>query len=199
MFYNDEMTDAEFGLYQRLIYDICGISLNLSKKQLLMSRLNKRMNNLGLASFKAYRDYVLGDKTGKELTLMIDAISTNKTDFFREPEHFEFLKHKVYPALSSQYRIRIWSAACSSGEEPYTLAITLLEYLNNISKKDVKILATDISTKVLDEAVAGLYSEERLRGIPAMFRQKYFLKGTNYWNGYYRAKEELSSLISFRR
>ena len=130
---------------------------------------------------------------------MINAISTNKTDFFREKIHFDFLAENVFPKLESQRVIRCWSAASSTGEEPYTLAITLLEHFGIENFKDIKILATDISTKVLDDAEQGIYSTDVVSPIPALLLKKYFYKGYNNWAGRYLAKECLKDMVFFRR
>ena len=193
------MSDAEYNQYQRLIYDTCGINFTDNKKQLLMTRLRKRMVALNIISYKKYREYVTHPDHHDEFSQMLNVISTNKTDFFRESVHFEFLKNNVYPRLERKNKIRLWSAASSSGEEAYTWAITILEHLRDAKDKDIKILATDISTKVLAEAEAGVYSEELVRPIPVAQLKKYFYKGHNQWNGYYMVKEQLKELVSFRR
>lgn len=194
-----EMSEEEFRQYQRLIYDSVGINFTENKRQLLVSRLRKRLEAKGIGSYKDYRKYVQDPKNAEEFVQMINVISTNKTDFFREPQHFEFLKRNVYPKLAGKNKIRIWSAASSSGEEPYTLGITLLEALGSVRGKDIKILATDISTKVLGEAEQGVYSHEAVAPIPNPLLRKYFLKGHNRWEGYYSVRDELRHLISFRR
>lgn len=194
------MEDAEFEKYRKLIYDTVGINLGLAKKQLLMTRLAKRMNELQLRSYDAYREHILRDASGQEMVLLLNAVSTNKTDFFRENNHFEFLNQHVYPQLKQQPSIRIWSAACSSGEEPYTIAMTLVEALGgSVGNKDVKILATDISTKVLDEGEKGQYSSKILEPIAPQLRQKYFKRIPSQWDDLYEVSDQLKSLIRFRR
>ena len=195
---NEAMSDAEFQLFQQLIHQTCGIHLTPNKKQLLVSRLHKRMDALRMKGFKEYREYVTEPSHGEEFSLMLNAVSTNKTDFFRESVHFDFLAQKVYPKIRNQSQIRIWCAASSSGEEPYTLAMTLAEALGSTSR-DVKILATDISTKVLAEGEQGIYSEDTVSPVPQIYLKKYFLKGQGRWNGHYLVREELKELISFRR
>jgi len=193
-----ELTDAEFEQFQKLIYSTCGINLTLNKKQLLVSRLRKRMESLSLTSFRAYREHVIKKGNEEEFSQMLNAVSTNKTDFFREPIHFEFLRTQVYPSLIKNSKIRIWCAASSSGEEPYTLAMTLAEALGG-TNRDVKILATDISTKVLAEAEQAVYSSEMVRPIPAPLLKKYFLKGHNESEGKYQVKDELKKWVHFKR
>lgn len=194
-----EMTDAEFSIYQKWIYDVCGINLSLAKKQLLTSRLNKRMRVLKILTFRDYREFVQQDKSQQELIHMIDSISTNKTEFFREIDHYHFLEQQVYPELLQRHQVRIWSAGCSSGEEAYSIAMTILEHQSNVHHKDIKILATDISTRVLDSAEAGVYSSERIVGVPDALKRKYFLKGSNTWEGHFLVKDSLKNLIRFRR
>jgi len=193
------MSDEEFYRYQRLIYDAVGINFTDNKKQLLVSRLRKRLDTQKIESFEEYRKFVTNPKNEAEFVQMLNVISTNKTDFFREPQHFEFLKQNVYPKLRSKQKIRIWSAASSSGEELYTLGITLMEALGDIKNKDVKILGTDISTKVLEEAEQGVYSGESVAPVEPPLLKKYFLKGQNDWAGHYLVRDELRRLISFRR
>lgn len=198
MIHEESLTDVEFGFYQKLIYDACGINFTEGKKQLLISRLRKRMVEVKTKTFREYREYVKKDST--EFKLMLNAISTNKTDFFREPVHFDFLAQKVFPKLLKQQQIRIWCAASSSGEEPYTLMMTLIDALGgSTAGKDIKMLATDISTKVLEEAGKGIYSMEQVAPVPKFMLQKYFTKGTGEWGGLAQVKDILKNLISFRR
>ncbi|MCP4756285.1 MAG: protein-glutamate O-methyltransferase CheR [Proteobacteria bacterium] len=194
-----KMNEAEFGLYRRFIYDTCGINLGPGKKQLLITRLAKRMRALKITSFRVYREYVLDDASQQELTHMLDAVSTNKTEFFREGEHFEFLMKNVHPSLLQRHIVRIWSAGCSSGEEAYTLAMTVRETLGGLIGRDVKILATDISTKVLDDAELGIYIQDKMQEISPPLQKKYFLKGDKQWSGHYLVKNELKKMIRFRR
>ncbi|MBF0353344.1 MAG: protein-glutamate O-methyltransferase [SAR324 cluster bacterium] len=194
---DEGLNDSEFELYQRLIYDTCGINLNNTKKQLLESRLSKRRQLHGM-SFRQYREFLMSDKSGVEMAEMIDAVTTNKTDFFRENTHFEFLQKEVFPDLIRQSQVRFWSSACSSGEEPYTLAMTLMESPFPVNS-DIKILATDISNKVLDMAEAGVYAADKISAVPMALRRKYFLQGTGQWEGCYLVKDELRSFIRFRR
>jgi len=193
------MSDEEFYRYQRLIYDTVGINFTDNKKQLLVSRLRKRLDIHQIDSFEGYRKFVTNPKNEAEFVQMVNVISTNKTDFFREPQHFEFLKQNVYPHLQNKQKIRIWSAASSSGEELYTLGITLLEALGGRKNKDIKILGTDISTKVLEEAEKGVYSADAVAPVEMTLLKKYFLKGQNSWKDHYLVRDELRDLISFRR
>lgn len=200
------LSDEDFELFRRLIYDSCGINLTLSKKELVKARLSKRLTRVGANSFKDYYKYVTcTDKTGNELIHLIDSISTNKTDFFREKKHFDFLDTTLLPTLISNKikgrnkKLRIWCAAASSGEEPYTLAITVFNHITPDNGWDVKILATDISTKILQKAINGIYKKELLNGIPQDVISAHFSKvpADNTFN--YRAKDHLRNVITFRR
>lgn len=172
------MSPQQFEKLCRRVYDICGINLKTGKEELVHSRLNKRLNALKLTSFDQYFSYLDNDRQGKEVIWMIDALTTNKTSFFREIQHFEFLRDRVLPNIRDK-RLRIWSAACSSGEEPYSIAMLLAETLPNFKTWDVRILATDICTKVLEMANQAVYSADLLEPIPQAWRQKYFVAEDN--------------------
>lgn len=177
----------------RRLYDLCGISLKSGKEELVQSRLSKRVSALQLKNFDEYLSYV--ERDSNELVQMIDALTTNKTSFFREPQHFKFMSDVVLPNFHGD-GLRIWSAACSSGEEPYSIAITLLESSSNPAKKDVKILATDISTRVLEKARRGVYENEVLHDVPANRRQKHF---TAFSPSTSRVNDNVKKMISFAR
>lgn len=194
-----KITSKEFGLFRTLIYDESGISLSPQKQSLLESRLSKRLRELGCETFLQYYDRVTGDSTREEFTRMLDLISTNKTDFFREPKHFDFLRDVILPELIPQKRIRIWSSACSTGEEPYTIAITLFENVQNPLEWDFKILASDLSTRVLARAASGIYDEDRVRDIPPGMLRRHFLRGRGDSRGCFKVKPHLASMIRFRR
>ncbi len=173
-----ELTEAQFQKISRLVKDQCGINLHDGKKQLVQSRLAKRLRELGLGGYSEYIDYVSKGADRTELTAMLDAISTNLTSFFREGEHFTYLASKALPAAIARSgggrRLRIWSAGCSTGEEPYSIAITVCENISDVSAWDAKILATDLSTKVLARAKKATYTGERLKTIPPQLRSRYF-------------------------
>ena len=192
------LSDEEFERLRQFIYKLCGINLGPAKRELIIARLSKRMRDLGIETFTTYQNLVEQDRSGNELTYMLNAISTNKTDFFRESMHFDFLAEKIYPQLNQQQRIRIWSAACSTGEEPYTIAMTLLDALHQPFQKDIKILATDLSTRVLNKAEAGICPGQVIAPVPASYRQKYLQKlpGTE---GHWQVVAPLRKLIHFRR
>jgi chemotaxis protein methyltransferase CheR len=195
-----QMDDSEFEDFRKLIHESIGISLSLQKKQLLMTRLYRRMYQLGINSYGEYWAHVLNDETGSEMVLLLNAVSTNKTDFFRESDHFTFLKNEVYPQLQKQQTIRIWSCACSSGEEAYTIAMTLLDAFGGVlGGRDAKILATDISTRMLDQAELGRYPVNQLPLIPEVMRNRYcqILPETN--GEMFQVSSQLKALIRFRR
>lgn len=201
-----DLDDKEFGLFQRLIYDESGISLSSSKKELLKSRLMKRLRQKSLPSFRAYYQYVTEeDRTGEEMVRMLDCISTNLTEFFREIAHFEFLSKTVLPHLvdvkkkRNEKKIRIWSAGCSTGEEPYTLSMVVAEHIKLVREWDIKILATDISTRVLAKASEGIYSRERLKNVPVQMLNTYFERAAGNLKDLCQVKESLKKLVVFRR
>lgn len=198
-----ELSDIDFRRFSVLVYEKCGINLHDGKKELVRARLSKRLRKGNFKDFKTYYRFVADDESGNELVRMLDAISTNLTSFFREKKHFDFLKETVFPSYVVEKRnsrkLRFWSAGCSSGEEPYSLAIWLLEYFNESLPFDVKILATDISSKALALAQRGVYTSKRLANMPILFPRKYFQRGYGSQDGYVRVKQSLSELIEFKR
>ncbi len=200
------LSNEEFELFRRLIYDSCGINLTSSKKELVKARLTKRLTKVGIDSFKDYYKYVTKtEMTGKELIHLIDSISTNKTDFFREKKHFNFLNTSLLPSLISSRakarikKLRIWCAAASSGEEPYTLAMTVFNHLKPNNGWDVKILATDISTRILQKAINGIYRKELLNDIPPGTISAHFSSVLYENTNCYKVKDHLRDIITFRR
>jgi len=194
-----EISTEEFKRFQTLIYDESGISLNDQKQGLVASRLSKRLRELKLSTFSEYHDHVTRDPSREEFTRMLDLISTNKTDFFREPKHFDFLREEILPQLESEKRIRIWSSACSTGEEPYTIAMTLHDGVSDATQWDCKILASDLSTRVLAKAAAGVYDAERVKDVPPETVRRHFLRGRGASDGMLKIKPHLSVMIQFRR
>ncbi len=200
------LSNEEFELFRRLIYDSSGINLTSSKKELVKARLSKRLTKVGIDSFKDYYKYVTKtEKTGEELIHLIDSISTNKTDFFREKKHFDFLNTSLLPSLISSKakarikKLRIWCAAASSGEEPYTLAMTVFNHLKPNTGWDVKILATDISTRILQKAINGIYRKELLNDIPPGTISAHFSSVLYENTNCYKVKNHLRDIITFRR
>ncbi len=195
------LSDEIFGLFQNLIYTTAGIRLSSQKKGLLSSRLLRRLKKLGIDSLYEYYRRVKDDSD--ELVEMLNCISTNTTHFFRENHHFEYLKNKIIPELlrikSSEKTIRIWSAGCSTGEEPYSIAITLCEALGDMRGWDIKVLATDISTKVLDAAQSGIYEYEAVSDMPEDIVRRYFLRGAGDNIEKIKVRDFLKDMIRFRR
>jgi chemotaxis protein methyltransferase CheR len=196
--------EREFSLIRRLVYEHCGINLCDDKKELVRARLAKRLRLGCFATFGDYVRHVLEDTTGQELSLLVDSLSTNLTKFFREEQHFEFLRTRLLPDLlkSRRYgyerRIRAWSAGCSSGEEPYSIAITLLEAVHDAGHWDVKILATDISTRMLELARRGIYDPGRVEPIPLSFRHKYLVRAPGVDAEAYQVGDSLRRIVIFR-
>ncbi|MBX3328008.1 MAG: protein-glutamate O-methyltransferase [Nitrospira sp.] len=194
-----EISTEEFQQFRTLIYDESGISLNDQKKGLVASRLSKRLRELGLSTFSDYYKQVTGDPSQEEFTRMLDLISTNKTDFFRESKHFDYLREEILPHLAQEKRIRIWSSACSTGEEPYTIAMTLFDGVSDPGQWDCKILASDLSTRVLAKAAAGVYDAERVQDVPPETVRRHFLRGRGASEHLLKVKPHLSTMIQFRR
>ena len=193
------ISSEEYQRFCALIYEKSGISLGDKKQALVTSRLSKRLHTLNVPTFSSYYEIVTGDSTGDEFTRMMDLISTNKTDFFREPKHFEFLRERILPEQAQAKRIRIWSSACSSGEEPYTIAMTLFDGVANPAGWDFKILASDLSTRVLAAAGAGVYDTERVRDMPPDTVRRHFLRAHGASDGLLKVKPHLADMIRFRR
>ncbi len=193
------ISKSEYEQICSLVYAESGIALGENKQSLVVSRLTKRLRDLQLGSFSDYYSYVTNDASKEEFTRLLDLISTNKTDFFREPKHFDFLREQILPSLEREKRVRIWSSACSTGEEPYTIAITLLESVADPARWDFRILASDLSTRVLAKASSGLYEEDRIRDVPPDVAKRHFLRGTGDSAGMVKVKPHLSDLIQFRR
>ena len=198
------LSEDEFKKLSSLVNGELGIKMPPAKRTLLESRLQKRLRALGLGSYAEYCDLLFnkgGMKT--ELVHMLDLVTTNKTDFFREAHHFEFLVSTAIPSLleSRGPRVRLWSAGCSTGEEPYTLAMALSEFgrLNQGAGLDYTIAATDISTRVLEAACRGVYNEERITPVPVELRRRYFLKSKDAARSLVRVTPELRGRISFSR
>jgi chemotaxis protein methyltransferase CheR len=193
------MSSWEFDQFRTLAHDEFGLDLPDGKEQLVVARLGKKMRELNLKSFQAYYKHVIEDRTGEALVEMIDALTTNHTSFFRGPAHFELLRRTVRPALGSRSEIHLWSAACSTGEEPYSLAFTLFDELSLDTFSKVRILATDISTRALRTARAALYPAERFQGIASDQLRRYALRGEDARKDWYLPKKQFRSAVEFRR
>ncbi|OMG52987.1 SAM-dependent methyltransferase [Azonexus hydrophilus] len=188
------ISDQEFALFQRLIYKIAGINLSDAKKVLLVGRLQKRLRFHGLDSYARYYRLLASGEHPEELQIMVDLLTTNETYFFREPKHFEFLRDEVLPARRGGAPFRVWSAASSTGEEAYTLAMLLSECLPG---SPWEIVGSDISTQVLEKARRGHYPIERNEGIPQKLLVKYCRKGVRSQAGTFLINSELRERVSF--
>lgn len=201
------MTEAEFSRFSELIIGQCGIKMPPSKKIMLEARLQKRLRTLGISNFREYYDHVFGEDGRDELIHMLDAVTTNKTDFFREPVHFQYLAQTILPEFMEERErstgsgkpFVVWSAGCSTGEEPYTLAMVLSDFAGLHPAFRFSILATDISTKVLDRAREAVYDSERVAAVPLPTKQKYLLRSKDPGKGVVRIGPALRSTVQFKR
>ena len=200
------LKEREFNRFSAFIYEEVGIKMPPAKKTMLEARLQKRLKTLGLGTFEAYADYVFSaDGQREELVHLIDVVTTNKTDFFREPAHFEYLVKTAVPSLiddrDAGFRspLKVWSAGCSTGEEPYTLAMVLSEFGDAHHGFRSSILASDISTVVLSKSRNAIYAEDRVDPIPLHLKKKYLLKSRDKNKGLVRIVPQLRSMVQFRR
>lgn len=194
-----ELSQAAFEDIRNLVYRYSGIALGDNKQPLVRARIQKRMRTLGMESYEQYVEKVRSDRTGEELQMLLEAISTNVTSFYRERHHFEFMRAVIGEwAAAGREKLRVWSSACSTGEEPYTIAIEILEAIGS-HRWDVRILATDLATKVLREVQAGIYSSQKVEPIPAGLRQKYFSRESRRGAEHYVVAEKLRQLIHVRQ
>lgn len=195
----NEASDYEYII--NLIYERCRVRLHDGKQQLIKARLGKRMRHHGFEALGQYCEYLRQSGDEDELTHLVDALTTNYTQFLREKDHFEFLVGTALPALIPKgvKRCSVWSAACATGEEPYSLAFYLSEHFPLQTGWDWRILATDISTKALATAQKAVYPGDRLNVVPPEWWKKYFQKGTGRWEGYCRIKPEVSGRVAFRQ
>ena len=201
---NIVFTQKDFAIISELVGNFCGINLHFGKRELVRARLGKLLRNGEFRTFSEYIEHVLADDTGVELTKLIDAISTNLTSFFRENQHYEFLRKQFIPSLilkkckKRDFRIRAWSAGCSSGEEPYSMAITMMDAFEGNRGWDVKVLATDISTQVLKIAKSGLYMQDRISPLTPLQKQKYLTPDSIDEKTAYRVSKPLRKAVIFR-
>lgn len=186
---------ADFDRVRRLAYRHFGLDLKEGKQALVEARLSKPIRRHGFRSYREYCEHVEGDASGDALAELANALTTNFTSFLREPAHFEYLRNA--PEIARQAAPEVWSAACSTGEEPYSILFTLLEVLS--SNAAVRVLATDISTRVLATAAKGVYSAEAVNPLPEHWRRRYFLRGNGRYEGMCRVKDEYRSRVEFRR
>jgi chemotaxis protein methyltransferase CheR len=198
------LTEADFRRVSELVYRHCGINLHDGKEQLVRARMAKRLREGGFRSLSDYLDHVLSDASGTELATLIDAMSTNLTSFYRESDHFIYLAETALPELirqktnSHDNRIRLWSAGCSTGQEPCTLAMTLLDAIQDAARWDIRILATDISTKVLKAARTAFYDKSQLEALPEKYRRRFFHSCVVDGEKGFAVTPEALELISYR-
>ncbi len=200
------MSQELFSRLSEFIYRESGIKMPLTKKTMLEARLQKRLRAIGLGSYDEYCSYLFNpDGIANELVHMIDVVTTNKTEFFREAQHFEYLIENVVPELIKnkgagiRRPFMVWSAACSSGEEPYTLAMVLDQFSRKIQGFTFQVLGTDISTRMLQIARDGIYEEERAQQIPFEFKRAYLMRSRDRSRRLVRIVPELRALVKFRR
>jgi chemotaxis protein methyltransferase CheR len=191
------LSPSEFGRITDLAWRTCGIDLKNGKRELVQARLGKKIRQGRFGSFKDYYDHVVADSTGEELIGLLDALTTNFTSFLREAAHFDLLRKTIIPGISGQ--IRIWSAACSTGEEPWSIAFSLLEELGPSAADRIRIVASDISSRALAIAERGAYEAERFRDLPKDWPSKYLLRGSDRWEGWFRVKPFIRRMVEFRR
>jgi chemotaxis protein methyltransferase CheR len=193
------MTTSEFARIRQLAFDTCGMDFAESKKDMIASRLDRNLRKLSLSSYEDYYLHVRGDISGEALREFIDSLATNHTNFLREADHFIFLREKFGGSAFRGRPIRIWSAACSTGEEPYSIAMTLLDQRRQELIPGFQILASDISTKALGAARSGIYVKERLRDLPAPWLTHFFEAGSGQWTGWMKVKKAVRDTIRFER
>lgn len=202
-FYSAELKQSEFNKLSQFIISEYGIKMPPEKRIMLQSRLQKRLKALGMDNFKDYLEYLFSPHgMSEEVIHMMDVVSTNKTDFFRESAHFDYMLSTALPQITSVMgtrNVNIWSAGCSSGEEPYTLAITMSEFIETNPGVTYDIFASDISTQVLKTAANAIYKEERVEDIPLTLKRKYFLKSKNREDKKVRVIQQLRNKVKYAR
>jgi chemotaxis protein methyltransferase CheR len=201
---DETMSNSDFGRLKNLIYAQSGINLSMDKKTMLELRIKRRVRSLNLNSFGQYCDYLFGPQGQKEeIVHLLDVVSTNKTDFFREPDHFDFLTRKALPDLMARNDkgrpLLVWSAGCSTGEEPYTLTIVMSEYALAHPGFRFHVLATDLSTTVLEKAQRGVFNKETVKPVAAVLQRKYFMRSRDAASPNMRVVPELRQAVEFVR
>lgn len=192
------ITDAEFFQFKKLIYQMAGIDLAPTKKMLVAGRLSKRLRHYGLKTYGEYYKLVMGGERPEELQVMVDLLTTNETYFYREPDHFVFLEQRILPEWKQEHRpIRAWSAASSSGEEPYTIAMIFMDILGDM--RSWEVLGTDISSRMVETSVAGHYTMESAKILPRHYLTKYCLKGVRAQTGTFLIDKKIRNRVKFMR
>jgi chemotaxis protein methyltransferase CheR len=199
---DDRLSRRNFDRLAKYIYDYSGIKMPLTKLTMLEGRLRRRLRATGVTTFDGYCDFLFsGNGLEGESIYLIDAVTTNKTDFFREPKHFEYLAETALPELlqSGSNQIRVWSSACSTGAEPYTIAMVLAECLSQRPDVSYKVIATDLSTEVLETARRAIYTKETVRPVPTLMRRKYVMEAINPRRDEVRIAPVLRQRVGFGR
>jgi len=191
------LSPREFNQITELAYRTCGIDLKNGKEELVQARLGKKIRQGKFSSFKEYYEHVVADKSGEELIALLDALTTNFTSFLREAGHFELLRKTIAPGIKGT--IRIWSAACSTGEEPFTIAFSLLEELGMPAASRIQILASDISSRALAAAERAVYATDRFKDFPPDWPRKYLLRGSEGSQGWFQVKPAIRRMVEFQR
>ena len=194
-----QLRPGEFEAIRSLAHEHFGLDLRSGKEALVSARLSKRVRDLGLAGISHYLELVKADRTGVELAKLIDALTTNHTSFLREPQHFEMLGSTVLPELARRPSFQIWSAGCATGEEPYSILLYVADALGEQQASAMNLLATDISTRALEAATAGIYADQRLHEMPPSWPKRYFLRGTGASRGSIRVRPEWRQRVTFQR
>jgi chemotaxis protein methyltransferase CheR len=194
--HSTSITDQEFSSFQKLIYDIAGIHMSPAKKPLVSGRLAKRLSQHGLSSYGDYFQLLRSGDHPTELQTAVDLLTTNETYFFREPKHFDFLQQRILPSHTQGKPFRVWSAACSSGQEPYSIAMMLADSLGD---GPWEILASDISTRVLERARSGQYAMDQTKHISREYLSRFCLKGVGSQDGTFLVEKNLRSRIKFKQ
>ena len=200
--FEDSLSSRDFRQLASFIYDYCGIKMPEAKRSMLEGRLRKRLRATGFSTFGAYCDYLFRqDGLKDEVIYLIDVVTTNKTDFFREPNHFDYLEKTVLPSLAKNgiRQPRAWSAACSTGAEPYTMAMIMAEAVEKGVISDFNILATDLSTDVLQKAHSGIYNRDLLEPVPTAMQRKYVMQARDKYRSDVRIAPKLRSKVGFAR
>ena len=193
------LTHREFALISELAHAEFGIELGPGKEQLVAARIGKLMRHLCFSNFRDFYKHLQADHTGQYLIQLIDSLTTNHTSFFREQAHFDFLVNPICSQWASSRPMRIWSAACSSGEEPYTIALIASELFKARREALPHILASDISTRALETARNGAYPAQRLQHATVPWLRKHLLRGEGHWDGWYRMRPEIIDMVDFQR
>ncbi len=196
-----EITQQEYELVRQLVYERAGINLGDNRQHLVQARIAKIIRKEKFSDFQDYFKFLKSDKSGREISHLIDAISTNTTYFFREADHFDFLKQtlleKLEESKGSLLTVRIWSAASSSGEEPYTIAMIVHKLMKQFPQLSLKMLATDISQEILEKAKSGIYPRERLKNVPEEYIREYFRKISSCKDVMFEISPEIKKLVTF--